>query len=82
MEEKYKVGEKTWREIDFEDLFPDRKRNRIIGLSFPANDLNLGLEPAILTVLPEGDNVGYSPQNIDFNDNKPKGNYRSNYSYF
>ena len=72
MDERYSVGEKTWRKIDFEDLFPDRKRNRIIGLSFPANDLNLGLEPSVLTVLPEGSNVEYSPQNIDFNDKDVK----------
>lgn len=31
----------------------------IVGLTFPRQDLNLGLEPSILTVLPDGDNVRY-----------------------
>lgn len=61
-------GKKTWRDVEFEDLFPNRKRNRIIGLTFPPQDLNLGLEPSVLTVLPEGKNVEYSLRNIDFND--------------
>lgn len=61
-------GQKTWREITFEDVFPNRRRNRIIGLTFPPSDLNLGLEPSVLTVLPEGDNVEYSLKNSDFND--------------
>lgn len=33
------------------------KEKLIIGLTFPKQDLNLGLEPSILTVLPRGDNV-------------------------
>jgi hypothetical protein len=61
-------GKKTWGDTDFENLFPERKRNRIIGLSFPANNNSLGLEPSILTVLPEGENCEYAPKNIDFND--------------
>jgi len=67
-----KCGRKTWGEIDFKDIFPDRKRDRIIGMTFPCSDLNLGLEPSVLTVLPEGDNVEYSLENIDFNDNDVK----------
>jgi len=67
--EKHKeYGEKTWRKIEFEDIFPDRRRNRIIGMTFPPSNLNLGLEPSVLTVLPEGDNVECSLRNIDFND--------------
>jgi len=61
-------GKKTWREIEFEDIFPARKKSRIVGMSFPPQDLNLGLEPSVLTVLPEGNNVEYSLRNIDFND--------------
>lgn len=41
---------------------------KIIGMTFPKQDKNLGLEPSLLTVLPEGDNVFYSMDNIDFND--------------
>jgi len=59
---------KTWKEVVFEDILPKRKKNRIIGLSFPEQQGNLGLEPSLLTVLPQGDNVEYSLHNIDFND--------------
>lgn len=41
---------------------------RIIGLSFPENSANLGLEPSILNVLPQGDNVEYSIHNKKFDD--------------
>lgn len=41
---------------------------KIIGMTFPRQDTSLGLEPSLLTVLPEGDNVIYSMENIDFND--------------
>lgn len=61
-------GQKTWRNVDFKDVLPERKKNRIVGMTFPRCDLNLGLEPSVLTVLPEGDNVEYSLENIDFND--------------
>ena len=43
---------------------------KIIGMTFPKQDINLGLEPSILTVLPEGDNVFYSMENEDFDDNE------------
>ncbi|MBW3022669.1 radical SAM protein [Candidatus Woesearchaeota archaeon] len=44
---------------------------KIIGMSFPRNNLNLGLEPSILNVLPQGDNVEYCPDNsTQFDDNK------------
>lgn len=58
------------RRLDFGplDFYPDRPRHRVIGLSFPANQNNLGLEPAMLTVLPEGDNVEFACENIDFPD--------------
>jgi radical SAM superfamily enzyme YgiQ (UPF0313 family) len=57
-------GKKTWKSnLDFTDPFPNRKKNRIIGMSFPRNDNNLGLEPSILTVLPPGSNVEFSPDN-------------------
>ena len=38
-------------------------RNLIIGMTFPKQDTNLGLEPSLLTVFPEGDNVIYSMEN-------------------
>ena len=41
---------------------------KVIGLTFPRQDVNLGLEPSVLTVLPSGDNVIYSLKNKDFND--------------
>jgi radical SAM superfamily enzyme YgiQ (UPF0313 family) len=65
-------GKKTWKQINFKNILSDSKKNRIIGLSFPENDNNLGLEPSILTVLPEGDNVEFSLKNIEFNDNNVK----------
>lgn len=65
------TGEKTWKEIKFESILP-RKTNRIIGLSFPAQNLSLGLEPSVLTVLPEGDNVEYSYKNMKFDDSSVK----------
>jgi len=58
----------TWREVDFTDIFPYRKCNLVVGMSFPRNDGNLGLEPSILSVLPDGDNVIYCSDNHDFND--------------
>jgi len=59
---------KTWKKgITYTHVIPEKK-NRIIGLSFPKQDKNLGLEPSILTVLPDGDNVEYSYDNIDFDD--------------
>ncbi len=38
-------------------------KNLIIGMTFPKQDKNLGLEPSLLTVFPEGDNVIYSMEN-------------------
>jgi len=43
---------------------------KIIGLTFPKQDKTLGLEPSILTVLPQGENVFYSKDNICFCDNE------------
>jgi radical SAM superfamily enzyme YgiQ (UPF0313 family) len=43
---------------------------KIIGLSFPENSTNLGLEPSILNVLPPGENVEYSRTNRRFNDSE------------
>ena len=41
----------------------------IVGMTFPKQDKNLGLEPSLLTVFPEGDNVIYSMENDhSFND--------------
>ncbi|MFA5166023.1 MAG: hypothetical protein WC449_01805 [Candidatus Paceibacterota bacterium] len=61
-------GHKTWQSVEFPDVFPNRKRQRIIGMTFPRCDLSLGLEPSILTVLPPGDNVEYNLTNDCFND--------------
>jgi len=58
----------TWQTVDFTDIFPNRRRNLIVGMSFPRNDGNLGLEPSILSVLPPGENVIYCEDNRDFND--------------
>lgn len=45
-------------------------KNLIVGMTFPKQDITLGLEPSVLTVLPDGDNVRYSMANGDeFNDN-------------
>lgn len=62
-------GRKTWRKVDFQDLVPDRKRGRIIGMTFPPTNTSLALEPAILTVLPPGENVEFDLFNLDYNDN-------------
>ena len=43
---------------------------KVIGMTFPRQDKNLGLEPSLLTVLPSGDNVEYSLENKDFNDDE------------
>lgn len=39
------------------------KEKLIIGMTFPKSDKNLGLEPSLLTVFPEGENVIYSMEN-------------------
>lgn len=44
-------------------FFSNNKKNLIIGMTFPKQDINLGLEPSLLTVFPEGDNVIYSMTN-------------------
>lgn len=36
---------------------------KILGMTFPRQDFNLGLEPSILTVLPDGENVEYITDN-------------------
>jgi len=59
---------KTWKNVEFNFVMGERKKNRIIGLTFPPSNKNLGLEPSILSVLPKGNNVEYSYENIDFND--------------
>jgi radical SAM superfamily enzyme YgiQ (UPF0313 family) len=61
-------GEKTWKNVDFKNISSEQKKNRIIGMSFPRQDTSLGLEPSILTVLPDGDNVEYDPKNRLYND--------------
>jgi radical SAM superfamily enzyme YgiQ (UPF0313 family) len=62
-------GKKTWKDVNFEDIFPERKKARIIGMTFPHTSSSLALEPAILTVLPEGENVEFDYYNRDYNDN-------------
>ena len=34
-------------------------KRKIIGMTFPMQDISLGLEPSVLTVVPDGDNVEY-----------------------
>lgn len=58
---------KTWQTLEFSSIL-DVKRDRIIGLTFPVQNTTLGLEPSILTVLPEGNNVEFSLTNRLFND--------------
>lgn len=58
---------KTWKKIDFSPII-EIKENKIIGLTFPVQNVHLGLEPSVLTVLPDGDNVEYSTENRKFND--------------
>lgn len=62
-------GLRTWQSVEFNDVFPDRKKNRIIGMSFPPSSTSLGLEPSILYVLPPGGNVEFDMHNRDYNDN-------------
>ncbi|MDO8640867.1 MAG: hypothetical protein Q7R33_04935 [Nitrosarchaeum sp.] len=62
---------KTWKHVEFNSIL-SRKTNRIIGLSFPAQNISLGLEPSVLTVLPDGDNVEYAMKNIIFDDESVK----------
>lgn len=38
-------------------------KKKILGMSFPEQNTNLGLEPSLLTVLPNGDNVEYIMKN-------------------
>jgi len=64
------IGKKTWGKIDFQYELPKKMENLIVGLSFPRNNQNVGLEPSILTVLPEGDNVIYCSDNHDYNDDE------------
>ncbi len=62
-------GNKTWREISFKDVLEQkRRRHRIIGMTFPPSNLHLGLEPSVLSVLPDGDNVEHCLDNRLFND--------------
>lgn len=65
------TGTNSWKNVSFEYILPEenRKTNRIIGLSFPENGTIVGLEPSVLAVLPQGDNVEYAYKNIEFNDN-------------
>lgn len=46
--------------------------SKIVGMTFPRQDLSLGLEPSLLTVLPEGDDIFYSMENGDFDDREVK----------
>lgn len=64
---------KTWSVYNPDFVLPEgRKMNRIIGLTFPASDLNLGLEPSILTVMPQDKECEYSLKNIDFDNTTVK----------
>lgn len=65
----YNFGNKLWSDFNPSDLLKGtRKLNRIIGLTFPEHDVNLGLEPSILTVLPQGKKCELSLKNSLFND--------------
>lgn len=68
MKKERLYGIRTWKPVAFNDLMPGRKRGRIIGLTFPESSATLGLEPSVLTVLPDGPEVEYSLKNSDFND--------------
>jgi len=71
MENKNVKDAKTWKSIDFSSIL-EIKKDRIIGLTFPPQNTTLGLEPSILTVLPDGNNVEYNLKNIEFNNSSVK----------
>lgn len=66
---KYTDSLKTWSDVEFNNILNKNniKKHRIIGMTFPEQNTSLGLEPSVLTVLPDGDNVEYSLHNINFN---------------
>lgn len=61
-------GSKTWSEFNPNYILPELRRNRIIAMTFPEQDTNLGLEPSVLTVLPQDKECEFSLRNIEFND--------------
>lgn len=65
-------GKLTWSDFNPVDIRSNKKNDRIIGLTFPISDKKLGLEPSVLSVLPDGDNVEYSCENRIFNDKDVK----------
>lgn len=62
-------GNLTWSNYAPEDIIAgERKKDRIILMTFPESVCTLGLEPSVLTAAPDGDNVEFSYRNRDFND--------------
>lgn len=59
---------KTWKPFIPDTPVFTPKSHRVIGMSFPRQDKSLGLEPSILNVLPEGNNIEYDPENRHYND--------------
>ncbi|MCM1339078.1 MAG: radical SAM protein [Muribaculaceae bacterium] len=58
--QNYNSKIQTSQKINFKGLEQTpKKQGKILGMTFPKQDTNLGLEPSILTVLPDGDNVEY-----------------------
>ncbi len=56
--------------VSIEKKLSEKYTKKILALTFPKQDLNLGLEPSVLTVVPDGKNVKYimDYNNIGFKD--------------
>lgn len=62
-------GNLTWGDYAPTDVIgTDRKKDRIILMTFPEASSSLGLEPSVLSIGATGDKVEYSYKNRDFND--------------
>ena len=61
------VCEKVNNTHKIKQSLAEKYNKQIIAMTFPKQDLNLGLEPSVLTVLPDGENVHYlmDHNNID-----------------
>lgn len=54
------------------DTLPVRSKGKILAMTFPKQDLTLGLEPSVLNVLPDGENVKYimDYNHVEYPDNE------------
>ncbi len=52
--------------VSIEKKLSEKYTKKILALTFPKQDLNLGLEPSVLTVVPDGKNaIKNNPQSED-----------------